>query len=326
MRAVVTATNAAGTGKASSAASATIKPVAPVIGVLPVVSGLAVEGQTLSASTGSWSGSPTSYAYQWEGCNTAGEACSNISGGDSASYKLAAGDVGHTLRVVVTATNAGGSGKASSAASAIVTAPPASPANSVLPVVNGSAVEGQTLTASTGTWSGSPTSYSYQWEDCNTAGEACSNITGATSASYKLAAGDVGHTLRVVVTATNAGGSGKASSAASATVVVAAPVNSVLPMVSGSVVQGQTLTTSTGTWSGSPTSYVIPMGGLQHGRRSMFEHHRCDFGQLQARRRRRRTHRACGRHRHQHQRHRESQLGSKPAHHGGRSHAGGLFW
>ena len=256
VRAVVTAANAGGSGKASSAATATIKPVAPVIGVLPLVSGLAVEGQTLTASTGSWSGSPTSYSYQWEDCNIAGEACSNITSATSASYKLAAGDVGHTVRAVVTATNAGGSGKASSAASAVVTAPPPAPANTALPVLGGSAVEGQTLTASTGTWSGSPISYAYQWQDCNTAGEACSNIASATSAGYKLAAGDVGHTLRAVVTATNAGGAGKATSAASAAVVVAAPVNSVLPVVSGSAVEGQTLTASTGTWSGSPTSYA----------------------------------------------------------------------
>ena len=65
---------------------------------------------------------------------------------------------------------------------------------------------------------GSPTSYGYQWEDCNTSGEGCANIASAESSTYKLASTDVGHKLRVVVTATNAGGSGKASSAATATV------------------------------------------------------------------------------------------------------------
>ena len=45
---------------------------------------------------------------------------------------------------------------------------------------------------------------------------------GATSSSYKLAAGDVGHTMRVVVTATNAGGSTPASSAATGVVAAAA--------------------------------------------------------------------------------------------------------
>ena len=59
---------------------------------------------------------------------------------------------------------------------------------------------------------GAPTSYTYQWEDCNAAGEACTNITKATSSTYKLLSIEVGLTLRVVVTATNAGGSTKATS------------------------------------------------------------------------------------------------------------------
>jgi hypothetical protein len=254
LRVVVTASNAGGSAKASSAATGTVVPPAPANTVLPSVSGSAVEGQTLSASSGTWSGSPTSFAYQWEDCNTAGEACANIGGATSSGYKLASGDVGHTLRVAVTASNAGGSAKASSAATGTIV-PPA-PANTVLPSVSGSAVEGQTLSASSGTWSGSPTSFAYQWEDCNTAGEACANIGGATSSNYKLASGDVGHTLRVVVTASNAGGSAKASSTATETVVPLPPANTALPSVSGSAVEGQSLGASSGTWSGSPTSFA----------------------------------------------------------------------
>ncbi|MGO9761414.1 MAG: hypothetical protein ACLP1Q_09185 [Solirubrobacteraceae bacterium] len=254
LRAIVTASNAGGSTKASSAATATVVPPAPTNTALPTVSGTTTEGQTLSASTGSWTGSPTSYAYQWQDCNTAGEACTNISAATSATYKLAAGDVGHTLRVVVTASNAGGSTKATSAATA--TAVPPAPTNTALPTISGSAVEGQTLSASNGSWTNSPTSFAYQWQDCNTAGEACTNISAATSATYKLAAGDVGHTLRVIVTASNAGGFTKATSAATATVVPPAPTNTALPTISGSAVEGQTLSVSTGTWTGSPTSYA----------------------------------------------------------------------
>ena len=197
-------------------------PAAPVNTASPAISGSAVEGQSLSASTGTWSGSPTSYAYQWQDCNTAGEACSSISGATKSSYKLTVGDVGHTARVTVTATNAGGSTPASSAATATVAAEsPAAPVDTVLPAISGSAVEGQTLSASKGTWSGTPTSYAYQWQDCNTAGEGCSSIAGAGAASYVPAAGDVGRTLRVVVTATNAGGSTPATSSQTATVAKA---------------------------------------------------------------------------------------------------------
>jgi hypothetical protein len=195
-------------------------PAAPANTVLPVVSGSAAEGETLSASSGSWSGSPTSYAYQWQDCNATGGGCASIAGATASSYKLVAGDVGHTVRVVVTASNASGSTSASSAATAVVVTapPPAAPANTVLPVVSGSAVEGETLSSSKGSWSGSPTSYAYQWQDCNATGGGCASIAGATASSYKLVAGDVGHTVRVVVTASNASGSTSASSAATAVV------------------------------------------------------------------------------------------------------------
>ena len=59
-------------------------------------------------------------------------------------------------------------------------------------------MEGETLSASSGTWTGNPTSYAYQWQDCDTAGDECSSIGGATSSSYKPTAKDVGDTVRVV--------------------------------------------------------------------------------------------------------------------------------
>jgi hypothetical protein len=99
--------------------------------------------------------------------------------------------------------------------------PPAAPANTALPAIAGTLTAGRALTASTGTWTGSPTGYAYQWQDCNTLGEGCLNISGATASSYTLDASDVGHTIRVVVTATNSGGSTRATSAQTATVAAA---------------------------------------------------------------------------------------------------------
>ena len=43
---------------------------------------------------------------------------------------------------------------------------------------------GTMLTASTGTWSGEPTSYAYQWQRCSAAGTECTNISGATKSQY----------------------------------------------------------------------------------------------------------------------------------------------
>jgi hypothetical protein len=89
---------------------------------LPQVSGTTTQGQTLSVSDGSWTGSPTSFAYQWQDCDSLGNNCANIGGASSSSYTLASGDVGHTIRAVVTATNAGGSTPATSTQTSIVTA------------------------------------------------------------------------------------------------------------------------------------------------------------------------------------------------------------
>ena len=95
----------------------------PVNSVLPAVSGSTVSGQTLSASTGTWSNTPTTYAYQWRRCDTAGANCANVGTG-TASYLLAAADVGSTIRVIVTATNGTGPGApATSAQTPVVTAP-----------------------------------------------------------------------------------------------------------------------------------------------------------------------------------------------------------
>jgi streptogramin lyase len=86
------------------------------------------------------------------------------------------------------------------------------------PKITGGATEGVRLAVSNGKWSGSPTAYGYQWEDCNSAGEACKPILGATDANYTPAAGDVGDKIMAVVTATNGDGSVTATSGATAVV------------------------------------------------------------------------------------------------------------
>jgi hypothetical protein len=83
----------------------------------------------------------------------------------------------------------------------------AGPSNSTQPSVTGNMQVGQSLSSTTGTWADSPSSYSYQWEDCSVEGESCSIISGATSPSYTIQSSDVGHSLRSVVTATNTLGS-----------------------------------------------------------------------------------------------------------------------
>jgi hypothetical protein len=101
--------------------------------------------------------------------------------------------------------------------------PPPAPVNTVLPAISGSAVEGQTLTGSTGTWSGAPTSYAYQWQDCNALGEGCVKAAGAMGSTFALTSANVGGTVRLSVTATNASAPTTATSASSAVVAAAPP-------------------------------------------------------------------------------------------------------
>jgi hypothetical protein len=98
------------------------------------------------------------------------------------------------------------------------------PQNTALPAITGTAATGQTLTATTGTFSGDqPITYAFQWQRCDTAGAACVPIGGATAQTYVPATPDVGRTIRVVVTATNTLGSANATSAPTAVVRVGLP-------------------------------------------------------------------------------------------------------
>jgi hypothetical protein len=115
VRCQVTATNLYGTATASSNATALVTTVAPANTAVPVISGTPTVGSTLSASTGTWSNTPASYAYQWKRGGTA------IVGATSAQYVVQNADNGSTLTVTVTATNQAGSAEATSATTAAVT-------------------------------------------------------------------------------------------------------------------------------------------------------------------------------------------------------------
>jgi RHS repeat-associated protein len=85
------------------------------------------------------------------------------------------------------------------------------PKNVETPRITGTPAVGVRLAVSDGKWLGSPVSYAYQWEDCNTSGSECVPIAGATNPNYTPSDSDVFHVLKAVVTATNGGGSVKAN-------------------------------------------------------------------------------------------------------------------
>jgi len=90
--------------------------------------------------------------------------------------------------------------------------------------VSGTPASGQTLTATSGTWSGTaPLQYAFRWRRCDALGESCVDVDGATGETYTLTGADVGATLRVAVTASNAAGDSSAMSDATGIVTETAP-------------------------------------------------------------------------------------------------------
>lgn len=134
----------------------------------------------------------------------------------------------------------------------------AAPTNTSPPTISGTLVKGDTLSANPGTWTGGrPITFFYRWQRCNSSGTGCVGPV-ATGVTFTLGSDSVGNTFRVRVTATNAGGSGSALSAATA--VVSGPATTTTA----------TTTTATTTTSPSPpaangctaSGATIPVGDV----------------------------------------------------------------
>jgi hypothetical protein len=232
-----------------------VSPVAPANTASPTITGTVQVGQVVTASNGTWSGSlPMTYKYRWQICSSGlllvvgipalpgPVSCGDIPGATSSSYTIqdwevgldaasssvsavevgqtAIGSLTYTLRVVVTATNAGGQEEAVSDQTSAVL--PAAPVNTSLPTISVSdppTVGDYVSVSSIGTWTSYWDDIAYQWQRCDSSGNNCSDISGATSSSYLMQAADVGSELRVTITESNAGGSGSASSLPTAVVV-----------------------------------------------------------------------------------------------------------
>ena len=250
-----TASNISGAG--AGATSAVLIPPPPANTALPAFTGTIAVGQVLTASTGTWSNGPTAYAYQWQRCSGSPLTCSPISGATASAYTLTSADAGFTTEVQVTATNAGGNGSISSAGSAL----PSPPALRAAPFISGTPQQAQTLTENAASWQNSPTSVTRQWYLCDSSTNNCVAIAGATAQTFVPTAADVGGTIQVSETASNAGGSATTYSPFVGPVTnmqthIPAPAGSSPPTISGSTQQGATLVESHGTWSGNPGTFT----------------------------------------------------------------------
>jgi hypothetical protein len=156
--------------------------------------GSAVVGQTLNASIRDWVPAASTESLQWLVNGVA------IRGATGETYTLRSEDAGKRISVRVTGsrTGFGATTVTSPLTAAVLTGWPFD--SSPIPTISGSAVLGQTLTASLGVWSPTlePTEVSYQWLRNG------SVIRRATGSTYLLTSSDVGRQISVRVVASKA--------------------------------------------------------------------------------------------------------------------------
>lgn len=168
-----------------------------------------VQGQTLSATTGTWSPTATSYTYQWQDCNATGTNCKPIVGATSSTYVVAAADVGSTVRTVVKATNAAGWTQTASMVTPTIGAPPGQPTN----VAATAGVNSATVTWNAPSTGSAVTSYTITPYIGSTA-QTETTITGAPPATSAVISDlTAGTSYTFKVTASNSFGTGPASAA-----------------------------------------------------------------------------------------------------------------
>jgi Tol biopolymer transport system component len=219
-----------------------------------------VVGHTLTASTGTWTGTfPIAFTYQWKRCD-AGDpvngACREISGATGSTYTVAPADYNTRIRVAVSATNSDGRHTQNSEVTPTVTA--IAPKNTATPPIlpGGTNQVDQTLSVGTGTWSGStPIAYTYSWRRCNPVGDigTCVPIVGATAATYTPTIADIGFSLRVWIVGANLVGSDTVITNHTFPVVDKphfSPSAATPPLVAGVPLPGRQLTANIGTFKG----------------------------------------------------------------------------
>ena len=148
-----------------------------------------------------------------DGSTTAGTITAAAGGGFDVTGTHTYVSAGNAYPVNTTVADVGGASTSATSFAQIAQAPDPPPRIVEAPVVSGPAHETDVLTTTNGLWSGSPTSFQYQWLRCATpSGGRCAVIAGATATTYRLVHADVGYTMRSRVLASNAVGSSSADS------------------------------------------------------------------------------------------------------------------
>jgi hypothetical protein len=241
---------------------------APVPTAQPTIVGTLAAGSRLTAGSGTWtSASTATFAYQWYRCDEAGAHCSSIHGATGPGLTLTRTDVGKTIGLTVTASDASGSTAAYASLVGPVARAKPLVVSTAQPQMTGLAVEGKPLQVTTGAWSPAPSSVAYAWRRCNANGRICVPIAAANGSTYTVAGADIGHAIVAAVTATFGATSQSALSTATPAAIggdVTGPTHSARPAITGIAEQGARLTASAGVWTG--------VGALRYA----YQWYRCD--------------------------------------------------
>lgn len=242
---LVVATNIVGDGSVISDPTDLVAPpdTAPVNTVLPVADGIPQENRTLTAIIGTWDDGgapPITYTYQWlmDG--------DPIGGATNATLALTSFHVGSRISVEVTGTNSVGGTFAVSPETSTIIVDPGSPANTLRPVITGTAREGYILTIIPGEWftGAEPFTPTYQWYANGVP------IDGATGDTYEVQASDIDKVIMARETVTTLGGTTVADTLPTAVVIpaIVVPTNVSLPFMTGLYNIGETIFGDAGTW------------------------------------------------------------------------------
>jgi hypothetical protein len=232
----VTVTDAGG-GTATDSFGVTVTPVNDAPTGAPAITGTTAEAQTLTADPtgiGDADGLGT-FSFQWNRGGTP------IAGATGSTYLLVNADVGATLTVTASYTDAQGTAETlTSGATSTVTNANDPPVGA--PVITGVATEGQTLSADTSGISDADGlgTIALQWYRAGVP------VAGATATTYALTNADVGSTIFVKAFYTD--GHGTAEFVPSAATAAIANVNDAVtgvPVITGTATEDQVLTADT---------------------------------------------------------------------------------
>ena len=177
--------------------------------------GTPVEGQTLTANT-STNDADATINYQWQESADGGDTWNSIEGATGSTYTLQQGDENNEVRVVATTSDPDNTQSAT--ATSVATGPVQdAPPTVTVPVIEGTAQDGQTLTVSAS--AGGDDTLSYQWMENSGPNGIYQAIAAATGSTYVVQQGDEGYQIDVVATATNANGVTASETSASTAIV-----------------------------------------------------------------------------------------------------------